>query len=332
MEGPLVVLAPDKFRGTATARQVAEAMGRAATAAGYATVVHPMADGGEGTLDALGGPNRTTTVTGPLGDPVEAAWQLRRGRAVIEIAQAVGLDLVGGADGNDAVAASTTGVGELLSAAVEAGARRVLVTLGGSATTDGGLGALRACAPLPRFRGIELLVACDVRTRFTDAAGVFGPQKGATARQVELLRRRLDRLADIYETEHGIDVRDLAGAGAAGGLAGGLAAMGATLVEGFDLLVDELEVDEDVERSSLVITGEGHLDAESFAGKVVGGMADLGASAGVPVLAIVGDRDDGLALPPGLEVVGLVERVGRERAIGDTLAAVEEAVAAYLAG
>jgi glycerate kinase len=265
-----------------------------------------------------------------LGDPVEAAWQLRRGRAVIEVAQAVGLDLVGGAEGNDAVAASTTGVGDLISTAVEAGARRVLVTLGGSATTDGGLGALRACAPLPRFRGVDLLVACDVRTRFTAAAEVFGPQKGATGRQVELLRRRLDRLADVYETEHGIDVRDLPGAGAAGGLAGGLAAMGATLVEGFDLLVDELELDEVVERSSLVITGEGHLDAESFAGKVVGGMAELGASAGVPVLAIVGDRDHDLVLPPGLEVVSLVERVGRERAMGDTLAVVDEVVTARL--
>jgi glycerate kinase len=331
MDRPLVVAAPDKFRGTATAHEVGGAMGRAAEAAGYEAAVHPMADGGEGTLDALGGPNRTTTVTGPLGDPVEAAWQLRRGRAVIEVAQAVGLHLVGGPEGNDAVAASTHGVGELISEAVEAGARRVLITLGGSATTDGGLGALRACSPLPRFRGVELLVACDVRTRFTDAAEVFGPQKGATSRQVELLRRRLDRLADVYETEHGVGVRDLAGAGAAGGLAGGLAAMGATLVEGFQLVVDELELDEIVERSTLLITGEGHLDVESFAGKVVGGLAALGESAGVPVLAVVGDREGGIDLPRGLEVISLVERVGRERAMADTLAAVEEVVAGHLA-
>ena len=331
MEAPLVVAAPDKFRGTATAREVSETMGRAAEAAGFEAAVHPMADGGEGTLDALGGPNRTSTVSGPLGDPVEAAWQLRRGRAVIEVAQAVGLDLVGGPDGNDAVASSTYGVGELISEAVESGARRVLVTLGGSATTDGGLGALRACSPLPRYRGIELLVACDVRTRFTDAAEVFGPQKGATDRQVELLRRRLERLVDVYRVEHGVDVSDLAGAGAAGGLAGGLAAMGAELVEGCQLVVDELELDEVVEGSTLLITGEGHLDAESFDGKVVGGMAALGEGAEVPVLAVVGDRDDGIELPPGLEVVSLVERVGRERALRDTLAAVEEVVGEQLA-
>lgn len=330
MDSPLVVAAPDKFRGTATAREVGEAMAGSAEAAGFEAVVHPMADGGEGTLDALGGPNRTSTVTGPLGDTVEAAWQLRRGRAVIEVAQAVGLDLVGGPEGNDAVAASTYGVGELISEAVEAGARRVLVTLGGSATTDGGLGALRACSPLPRFRGIEMVVACDVRTRFTDAAEVFAPQKGATIHQVELLRRRLDRLGGVYEAEHGVDVRDLPGSGAAGGLAGGLAAMGATLVDGFELVVDELELDEVIERSALLITGEGHLDAESFAGKVVGGLAALGETAAVPVLAVVGDSDDDIDLPPGLEVISLVERVGRERAVADTLAAVGEVVSEYL--
>jgi glycerate kinase len=323
---PLVVAAPDKFRGTATARQVAEAMGRAAESAGFRAAVHPMADGGEGTLDALGGPNRTTIVAGPLGDPVEAAWQLRRGRAVIEVAEAIGLDLVGGAEGNDAVAASTYGVGELISEAVEAGARRVLVTLGGSATTDGGLGALRACAPLPQYRGIELVVACDVRTRFADAAAVFGPQKGATDTEVELLRRRLERLIDVYRVEHGVDVEDLPGSGAAGGLAGGLVAMGATLVEGFQVVVDELELDEVVEGSDLLITGEGHLDAESFQGKVVGGLAELGRSAGVPVLAVVGDRDADLELPEGLEVVTLVETVGADRAVNDTLAAVDEVV------
>ena len=331
MEAPLVVAAPDKFRGTATAREVGETMGRAAEAAGFEAAVHPMADGGEGTLAVLGGPNRTSTVTDPLGDPVEAAWQLRRGRAVIEVAQVVGLDLVGGPDGNDAVAASTYGVGELISEAVESGARRVLVTLGGSATTDGGLGALRACSPLPRYRGIEMLVACDVRTRFTDAAEVFGPQKGATSRQVELLRRRLERLVDVYRTEHGVDVADIAGAGAAGGLAGGLAAMGAELVEGCQLVIDELDLDEVVEGSTLLITGEGHLDAESFDGKVVGGMTALGEGAGVPVLAVVGDRDGDIELPPGLEVVSLVERVGRERALHDTLAAVEDIVGGYLA-
>src|SRR3954454_22183543 len=137
-----VVAAPDQFRGTATAAEVAAAIGRAATAAGHRCDQAPRADGGEGTLEALGGPNRTTTVTGPLGEPVDAAWRLDRGRAVIEMARASGLELAGGADENDAVAASTTGTGELLAAAIDAGAKRVLVGVGGSATTDGGLGAL----------------------------------------------------------------------------------------------------------------------------------------------------------------------------------------------
>ncbi|MEL7207175.1 MAG: glycerate kinase [Actinomycetota bacterium] len=109
-----LLVAPDKFRGTASGTEIAEAVAAAAAASGWQAVVHPVADGGEGTLEVLGGPNRTSTVTGPLGDPVEARWQLRRGRAVIEVAQAIGLDVVGGADENDAVAASSYGVGELI--------------------------------------------------------------------------------------------------------------------------------------------------------------------------------------------------------------------------
>src|SRR5690606_36055176 len=145
-----------------------------------------------------GGANRTTTVTGPLGEPVDAAWRLDGRTAVIEMARAAGLDLVGGPEGNDPVAASTAGVGEAIGAALDAGARRVIVGVGGSATTDGGLAALRALHPLARLRGVELLVACDVRTPFLDAAPVFAPQKGATPAQVELLRRRLERLAQVY--------------------------------------------------------------------------------------------------------------------------------------
>jgi glycerate kinase len=325
-----IVAAPDKFRGTATARDVAAAVGRAAAAAGHACVAVPMADGGEGTLDALGGPNRSSVVSGPLGDPVEAAWRLARGTAVIEMALANGLDLIGGPERNDPIAAATHGVGELITAAADAGARRVIVAAGGSATTDGGLGALRAMHPLQRFRGIELLVACDVRTRFVDAAEVFAPQKGATLAQVELLRRRLERLAQVYLDEHGVDVTQLEGSGAAGGLAGGLAAAGARLIPGFELVADELDLYGHLEGADLVVTGEGFLDAQSFEGKVVGGVADLAASAEVRVLAIAGEvfDDVGHRVP----CVSLVERFGRDRAMTDTLACIEEAVAAELAG
>jgi glycerate kinase len=326
-----VVAAPDKFRGTATAADVAEAVGRAAAAAGWACDGLPLADGGEGTLDALGGPNRTTLVTGPLGDPLEAVWQLAGGRAVIEMARASGLDLVGGAEGNDPVAASTYGTGELIGAAVDAGARRVIVGVGGSATTDGGLGAVRALYPVHRFRGVDLVVACDVRTRFLDAAEVFAPQKGASPAQVALLRRRLERLAQVYVEDHGVDVREIEGSGAAGGLAGGLAAIGAKLVPGFDLIADEVDLDRCIEGADLVVTGEGFLDAQSFEGKVVGGVAELAAELGVPVLAVVGQMFDVDAVPPSLDVVSLVDRFGEERARADTLACIEEVVGEALA-
>lgn len=288
-----------------------------------------MADGGEGVLEALGGPNRTATVTGPLGDPVVAAWRLDRSTAVIEMALASGLSLVGGADGNDPIAASTYGTGELISDAVEAGARRVIVGVGGSATTDGGLGALRALFPLQRLRGIELIVACDVHLTFIEAAERFAPQKGASPAQVELLRRRLERLAQVYEDEHGVDVRGLRGSGAAGGLAGGLAAAGATLVDGFEVVADEVGLDEALVGADLVVTGEGFLDEASFDGKVVGGVADLAAELGVPVLAVVGRVFDDVH--DRIPVISLVERFGEERALHDTTACVTEAVAAHLA-
>jgi glycerate kinase len=330
-----VVAAPDTLRGTASARDVAAAVGRAASAAGWRCDEVPMADGGEGTLDALGGPNRATTVTGPLGAPVEAAWRLGPANhvprtAVIEMARASGLEVAGGAERNDPVAASTAGTGELIAAAIDAGAARVIVGVGGSASTDGGLAALRALHPLSRLKGIDLIVACDVRTRFVDAAEVFAPQKGATPAQVELLRRRLERLAQVYRAEHGVDVTDLVGAGAAGGLAGGLAAVGARLVPGFDLVADEVELYERVEGADLVVTGEGFLDAQSFEGKVVGGVAAIAEEAGVPVVAIVGEAFDGV--DDRIRTVSLVQRFGEERARADTLACIEEVAAALLAG
>lgn len=324
-----VVAAPDKFRGTASAAEVAAAVGRAARTAGWDCDEVPMADGGEGTLAALGGPNRTTLVTGPLGDPVEAAWRLHRGTAVIESAQASGIALLGGAGENDPISASTYGTGELIAQAVELGARRVIVAVGGSATTDGGLGALRALHPVQRLRGIDLQVATDVRTRFLDAAEHFAPQKGATPAQVELLRRRLSRLAQVYEEDHRIDVRPLPGGGAAGGLAGGLAAVGATIVPGFDLVADELGLDEVLEGADLAVTGEGFLDSQSFEGKVVGGVAELAAALGVPVLAVAGEVYDGVG--DRVRAVSLTARAGAERSHAEAGALVEAVVAEHLA-
>ena len=289
--GAMYVLAcADKFRGTLTAPEFGAAV--AAGAEGHEVVSQPLADGGEGTLDAFGGPNRRTTVTGPLGDPIDAAWRLSGGRAVIEMARASGLSLVGGADGNDPLEATTAGTGELIAKAVEAGAREIIVGLGGSATTDGGLGALRALPAPSRLRGVDLVVACDVETRFADAAQVFGPQKGATAAQIRLLNARLERLVDVYRSEHGADVADVVGGGAAGGLAGGLVAAGARLESGAALIADAVDLYDKIESADLVVTGEGRVDATSFDGKVVGAVIELAAAAECDVLVIGGRIDD----------------------------------------
>ena len=324
-----VVAAVDKFKGTATGAQVAAAVGSACWELGHDCVELPVADGGEGTLEALGGANRTSTVTGPLGDPVDAQWRLHRGTAVIEMARASGLTLVGGAASNDAMAASTIGTGELIDMALDAGAKKIIVCLGGSATTDGGYGAIRAILAPHRLRGVQVLVACDVRTRFLDAADVFGPQKGASPAQVKLLTGRLHRLAQIYEHDYGVDVREIDGTGAAGGIAGALVALGGRLLPGFDLVADELDLHDAIAAADVVVTGEGYLDEQSFEGKVVGGVAGLAHTLAVPVVAIAGRIYDGTE--DRIEAVSLVERFGEERALEDTLRCVEEATADVLA-
>ncbi|MCY4037768.1 MAG: glycerate kinase [bacterium] len=324
-----IVAAPDKFRGTASASQVADAVAAAARRVGASVDAVPMADGGEGTLEVLGGANRTTTVTGPLGDPVEAPWRLHRRTAVIEMARASGLALAGGMEANDPLGATTYGTGELIDAALGRGARRVLVGVGGSATTDGGLGALRALYPTQRLRGVELAVACDVRTRFTAAAEVFGPQKGASPPEVALLRRRLERLSEVYAETYGVMVDDLDGSGAAGGLAGGLACVGAELCNGFELLAGEVDLYGRIEQADLVVTGEGAFDATSLQGKVIGGVFDMAAAAGVPVLAVVGTAH-GSSAPAGGKLVSLSDRYGTGAAMADTVRLVTEAVSDFL--
>ncbi len=318
-----VLAAVDKFKGTATAAQAAAAIGHACWELGHECVERPVADGGEGTLEALGGANRTSVVTGPLGDPVRAEWRLHRGTAVIEMARSSGLSLVGGAAGNDAMAASTTGTGELIDQALDLGAKKIVVCLGGSATTDGGLGCVRAITTPHRLRGVQLLVACDVQTLFADAAQVFAPQKGATPAQVDMLRGRLERLAQMYQEQYGVDVRRLPGAGAAGGLAGGLVALGGRLVPGFELVADELDLHDEIAGCDLVITGEGYLDEQSFDGKVVGGVQAMCADAGVPVAAVVGD-----SAPEVAERIihrSLVQEFGHERAMREPLWCIERA-------
>jgi glycerate kinase len=311
---PIALACPDKFRGTLTAAQAAEAMARGLAAAGFHEVRQlPLADGGEGTLDALlaarGGGRRRARVTGPLGEPVDADWgQLPDGTAVVESATASGLALVAGR--NDPLAATSRGTGEVMVAAVRAGARRILVAVGGSAMTDGGLGAVDALGW--SLAGLEVTVACDVETPFLEAAATYGPQKGATPAQVALLTRRLERLAEVYRRRTGLDVTGLAGSGAAGGLAGGLAALGARLAPGFEVVAGASGLEHALAGAHLVVTGEGRLDASSLAGKVSGGVLGWAEAEGVPHRAIIaGQVAEGVGevLPAGVLVLALADRV-----------------------
>lgn len=333
--GPLRILAaPDKFRGTATAAEVAAAVAQGAARAGAVCRELPLADGGEGTLEAFGGPNRATRVTGPLGAPIDAAWRLDRDRAVIEMALASGLLLAGGSANNDPIGATTRGTGELIAAALDAGAREILIGAGGSATTDGGAGALEILAPggrrHPALAQARLTVCADVRTRFCDAATVFGSQKGATRADIAFLTDRLARLRGQYLSDFGIDVQDTERSGAAGGLAGGLAALGAHLADGFETIASAVGFDEALRGADLVVTGEGRFDAPSLDGKVVGGVIARARAQHTAVLVVCGSMDPTTSVPEGVRLVALADEFGQGAAIDHTASSVTDAVTAFL--
>ena len=282
-----VLVAPDSFKGTFSAREVAAAIADGLRAAEREARELPVADGGEGTMEvlvgALGGEVRTVTASDPLGRPVEAAFALLPdGSAVVETAQASGLGLVAEAD-RDAWAASTRGTGELIAAAVEAGAEKVIVTVGGSATTDGGAGALEALDEAGV--SVPMDVLCDVRVPFEDAPRIFAPQKGADAEMVKRLERRLDELTERLPR----DPRGEPMTGAAGGLSGGLwAGRGARLVRGAPYVLEAIGFDELMRASAFVVTGEGSLDEQTLQGKIVGEVATRCRQGGVTCHAIVG--------------------------------------------
>ncbi|GAA0573042.1 glycerate kinase [Paractinoplanes ferrugineus] len=285
-----LLLAPDSFKGTMSAETVATALADGVTAAGGTPLPCPLADGGEGTDSvlhaALGGTLTETTVSGPLGQPVRGRFLLTPdGRtAVVATAAASGLGLVP-PDRRDAEAATSTGTGELLVAAARAGAERILLGVGGSACTDGGAGALQAIAAGGGLGTAELIVLCDVRTAFEDAAIVYAPQKGAGPAAVERLTARLHHVAGSLPR----DPRGVARTGAAGGLSGALWAVHhASLVSGIDAVLAEVDFEALLRRADLVVTGEGCLDAQTAQGKVVSGVARRCAAAGVPVVAVVG--------------------------------------------
>ncbi|OEJ93635.1 glycerate kinase [Streptomyces thermolilacinus] len=343
-EAARVLVAADKFKGSLTAVQVAERVtaGLRHVVPGVGVEALPVADGGDGTVAAAvaaGFERREVRVTGPLGEPVTAAFALRDATAVVEMAEASGLQLL--PDGVFApLTATTYGSGELLRAALDAGARTLVFGVGGSATTDGGAGMLAALGarfldadgqPVgpgggglrdlatadlsgldPRFADVELVLASDVDNPLTGPKGapaVFGPQKGATPEDVEVLDAALTRYVEVLEKAVGPRAAEAAlspGAGGAGGIGyGALVGLGAGFRPGIELMLDILGFTEALGRATLVITGEGSLDRQTLHGKAPAGVAAAARAAGVEVVAVCGR----LALPP--EALG---RAGIRRA------------------
>jgi glycerate kinase len=332
----LVVIAPDKFKGSLTAHQAAQAMARGVMRAVQDAAVDliPMADGGEGTVDALvaatGGSIREAWVTGPLGPKVLARFGLLGdGRtAAIEMAAASGLVLVPRKERRPLIA-TTRGTGELLLEAIAAGARRVIIGIGGSATNDGGAGLGQALGyrlldddghelgpgggslgrlaridrsgRRPELDGIEVLVACDVTNPLCGpkgASAVYGPQKGATPQMVGELDANLAHFAEIVARDLGVSIAGLPGSGAAGGLGGGLAAFaGGRLERGVDLVIEAVNLAGRLPGADLCLTGEGAIDQQSAFGKTAVGVARLAKSLGRPTLALAG------VIGPGAEAV-----------------------------
>lgn len=332
-----VVIAPDSFKESLPAPEVAGAIARGVKRCcpDTETVLVPLSDGGEGLVNALvaavGGVEKVSTVTGPLGESVEAHWGILSDRktAVIEMAQASGLDLVPPKKRNP-LHATSYGTGELIKNALDAGCRRVVVGLGGSATVDGGAGLAQALgaefldskgaaleadpASLekleqidlsgfdPRIKETEVLAACDVTNPLCGpqgAAAVYGPQKGAGPEEVARLDNVLGHLADLLEMKTGQDVKLLPGAGAAGGLGAGLAAfLGAKLCPGIELVLDLVGFEGILASGTdLVITGEGEVNYQTAYGKVPVGVAKAAVKYKIPVVALAG------SLGPGAEQV-----------------------------
>ena len=306
----------------------------------------PVADGGDGTLDALvtslHGTEIEETVTGPDGKPVRAAYGLidAHSLGVVEMARASGLALVAPGT-NDAMTSTSRGTGELIAAALKAGARRVIVAIGGSATNDAGVGALRALgarfldadaeelppggAALIRLRhidtgdlearlaGVTIEIACDVKNPLVGpngASAIYGPQKGASPAEVAELDAALTQFAMVAAKTTGVDVRDVPGAGAAGGFGGGfLALAGAQLRPGADLVFDVLHFADHLTGADLVVTGEGRLDKQTLSGKAPYAVAQAARARGIPVVAIAGTVT---TTPDELEEMGIREAVAIE--------------------
>ena len=325
-----VVIAPDSFKESLSASVAAAAMARGVRQVfpDAVCVEVPMADGGEGTTDALvaalGGRWQSVPTRDALGRPITGWYGWLPGdRAVIEVAGAVGLEQIAQSERN-IMASSSVGVGDLVRDALDAGARRIIVGLGGSATTDGGAGMLarlgavwkdadgRTLDPTPdglehvatvdlealdeRLAAVRIDLACDVTNPLLGPAGsaaVFGPQKGATAEQVQRLDGLLRAIADALVAAGAPDVRDAPGAGAAGGLGAAFMSIGAHRQPGVALIAEATRLEEAVDGADLVLTGEGSLDRQTLSGKTPAGVAAIAAVHGVPVLGFAGRLGEG---------------------------------------
>ena len=356
-----IVVAPQAFKESLSAREAAEAIARGVRRAlpSAETVLLPVADGGDDTLETLvettGGRYQEAQVTGPTGEQVRARWGVLGDgvTAVVEAAQACGMARIPRHYPRDPSHTTTRGVGELLRHALDRGHRSIIVGVGGSATNDGGAGMAQAvgirlldrsgrelgpggaalaaleCIDAsgrdPRIAGTTVTVAVDVSNPLCGpqgAAATYGPQKGATPEVVELLDEALARMADVVRGDLGLDVRDLPGAGAAGGMGAGLVAfLGAELRPGADLVCDAVDLERHLEGADLVVVGEGRLDWQTAFNKAPFAVARRAQRYGVPVLAMVG------ALGAGHE--HLAEHgLGRVRAISPPGMVLEEAMAA----
>ena len=297
-----IVLAPDSFKECLSAAQVAQTLAQAVHAAcPEAELVQlSLADGGEGTLEvlakALGATVYRAGIHDPLGRPIQASFGVAGGTALIEVAQACGLQLLAPQERNP-LRASTYGLGELLLAACQKGCRQLLIGLGGTATCDGGAGMLSVPGVKEALQNVSIELLCDVDAPFTGSRGaarVFAPQKGASPEEVEILEQKMQDLARSILSQTGVDVSDMPGAGAAGGLGGAFMAYShATMVPGIERILELAGFDQAVQDAHLIITGEGKSDRQTLMGKVPWGV--LQHAQGVPVALLSGrveNRDD----------------------------------------
>jgi glycerate kinase len=331
-----VLVAMDKFRGTASARQLSEAVATVVAANNCSVDVQPMSDGGEGFRDAFSGEVVVVEVPGPLGAPVAAPITLSDSpsglRAILEVAEVVGRPHLVSPTRAQALAATSAGAGHLILSAARLGATSILLGCGGSATSDGGLGCyqvLRDAGGLP----VPVTAATDVTARFSGLRR-YAEQKGVSTKDLGIIDQRLDDVRALYLKEQGVDVELLERSGASGGIPGALAALGGVLTSGFNAVAGSVDLLERLRRSSLVITGEGRFDQGSLEGKVIGGIApmtdDLAA-----LLVVCGSVELHAARTfraqfSNVRIISLVERFGRRRAMSEVLACVEKVVAEAL--